>query len=215
MTAPATSRLIDACDPRVTAFRTDAFALADDLDWLDRLRGLRAPVGVVLHAARILEVLARQAVAAARLASPRDGLNEYLRALKDYDLLPKQTYRLLDRLRDLGNKARHVLRPIYLADAEQGYAILLRALQWYFCEFPRGPLLKTVSIHNQPLDALLPAGRRGRWPCWSRPTSTAPASCPNSIWNIGFVRCCCRRCWRRCWRNGCWTAAGRRRRRWC
>ena len=150
------SRLLEAFDPRVTAFRTAAFSLAEDLDWLDRLRAMQAPVGVILHGTRILEVLSRQAREQIGLTDDNDRLNHCLVQLMDYDCLSRDTYRLLDRLRDLGNKARHALRKVSLTDAEQGYAIALRGLHWYFCEFPKGPGLPCLSIHNQPLDALLP-----------------------------------------------------------
>lgn len=156
MPTPATPRLVEALDRRVVAFQTPAFSLAEDLDWLDRLRALRAPVGVILHGSRILEVLARHALALGRLSVPRDGLHHCLRLLCDYQLLARPAYRLLDRLRDLGNKARHVLRKVTFADAEHGYALVLRGLHWYFCEFPRGLGLKGLGVHNQPLDALLP-----------------------------------------------------------
>jgi hypothetical protein len=66
MSAPATPRLLDALAPRVTAFQTSSISLAEDLDWLDRLRALRAPVGVIMHGSRILEVLAREALWVAR-----------------------------------------------------------------------------------------------------------------------------------------------------
>jgi tetratricopeptide (TPR) repeat protein len=153
----ASSRLVEAFDPRVLAFQTSTFSLAEDLDWLDRLRELRAPVGVILHSTRILEVLCRQSGEQVGLATPRDGLNNVMRLLMDYQHLPKDTYRLLDRLREVGNKARHVLGRLTFADAEQGYAVLLRGLQWYFCEFQEGLKLKCLGVHNQPLDALLPS----------------------------------------------------------
>jgi tetratricopeptide (TPR) repeat protein len=162
MSATTSSELIKAFDPRVTAFQTPTFILAEDLAWLDQLRGLRAEVAVILHSTRILEVLAGQALVEAGLADTRDHNGEPLRMfsvlkqLMDYDQLAKDTYRLLDRLRDLGNKARHVLRKVTFADAEQAYAIALRALHWYFCEFPKGKMLKCLSFFNQPLDALLP-----------------------------------------------------------
>jgi tetratricopeptide (TPR) repeat protein len=158
MSATPSSELIKTFDPRVTAFQTPTFTLAEDLAWLDQLRGLRAEVAVILHCTRILEVLAGQALMQAGLADTRNPNNEPLRMfsvlkqLMDYDQLAKETY----RLRDLGNKARHVLRKVTYDDAEQAYAIALRALQWYFCEFPKGLLLKCLSFYNQPLDALLP-----------------------------------------------------------
>jgi tetratricopeptide (TPR) repeat protein len=162
MSTSSTSPLINAFDARVTAFHTAAFTLTEDLEWLDQLRSLRAPVAVILHSTRILEVLARHALVQTGLESGRNsslnapGLNDILRQLMHYDRLSVETYRLLDRLRDLGNKARHVLRKVSVADAEQGYAIALRAIHWYFCEFPGGLALKSLCVHNQPLDALLP-----------------------------------------------------------
>ena len=105
-------RLLEAFDPRVTAFRTAKFSLAEDLDWLDRLRAMEASVGVILHGTRILEVLARQAREQIGLADADSRMNQGLLQLMVYDCLSKDTYRLLDRLRDLGNKARHVLRKV-------------------------------------------------------------------------------------------------------
>ena len=76
--------------------------------------------------------------------------------MRKNELVNAGTYRLLDRLRDLGNKARHVLQKVSIADADQGYAIVLRGLNWFFCEFPDGPKLKCLTVYNQPLDSLLP-----------------------------------------------------------
>jgi hypothetical protein len=160
MSSPTKPALLTAFDPRVTAFRTNTFALAEDLEWLDRMRELRAPVAVVLHAARILEVLSFQALALAGLAeragreAPR--LNDVLRRLADYERMPHETFLLLDRLRGLGNQARHALSMVRVADAEQGYAIALHGLNWYFCRFAEGPGLPCLCLYNQPLDALLP-----------------------------------------------------------
>jgi tetratricopeptide (TPR) repeat protein len=162
MPTATTSHLIKAFDAQVTAFHTEAFTLSEDLEWLDRLRELRATVAVTLHGARILEVLAREALVRTGLGGSRKHgidaprINDILRQLMEYDRLSLETYRLLDRLRDLGNKARHVLRKVSVADAEQGYAIVLRGLQWFFCEFSDGPKLKCLTVHNQPLDSLLP-----------------------------------------------------------
>ncbi len=160
--APTTTALIDALDPRVTAFQAKAFTLAEDLEWLDRLREQKATVAVTLHGARILEVLAREALKRAGLAvttgkgisSP--AIHDILKLLLRYDLLSRPTYRLVDRLRDLGNNARHVLRKVTVADADLGYAIVLRGLHWFFCEFPQGPKLKCLVVHMQSLDSLLP-----------------------------------------------------------
>jgi hypothetical protein len=161
MSAPA-SQLLSALAPPVVAFRTEAFALAEELEWLGQLRAMHAPVGVVFHCTRTLEVLAREALSRSGLARPRlhgveaPRMNDVLKQLMDYNRLHRETYRLLDRLRDLGNKARHVVRKVSTADADQGYAIVIRGLQWYFCDFPEGPRLKALTTYNQPLDSLLP-----------------------------------------------------------
>ena len=159
MSDPAAPRLVDALDGRVTAFQTPKFLLADDLGWLDRLRALRAPVAAILHAARILEVLVHEALRQVWLGGPPGDfdLNQVLRLLVQYDCLTKDAYRLLDGLRDLGNAARHIKRKVAFDDADLGYALALRTLHWYFCEFPKGPGLTSVAVHNQPLDALLPS----------------------------------------------------------
>jgi tetratricopeptide (TPR) repeat protein len=155
--APMTASLVDAFHPDVTKFQTKGFSLAEDLDWLDRLRGLGAPVGVILHCARILEVLVFDALAKVGLTSGHDGLKDAMGQLKENAHLSKSTYRLLDPLRGLGNTARHALKRVDVHHAEQGYAIALRGMHWYFCEFPSGPGLKSLSVHNHPLDTLLPS----------------------------------------------------------
>jgi hypothetical protein len=156
---PATTpRLSDAFDPRVTAFSTAAFSLGEDLNWLDGQRALRAPVGVILHSTRIVEVLARNALELSHLATRDDGLYETLGVLLDYHHLAAETACLLHRLRELGNIARHVRRKVSFDDAEQGYAILVRGLHWYFCAFREGPSLPCLTVYNQPLDDLLPSG---------------------------------------------------------
>src|SRR5262249_48990780 len=68
----------------------------------------------------------------------------------------RETFLLLDRLRGLGNQARHALSMVRVADAEQGYAIALHGLNWYFCRFAEGLTLPSLCLYNQPLDSLLP-----------------------------------------------------------
>src|SRR4051812_22279343 len=98
------STLRDAFHPAV-ALETPGFALGDDLDWLGRLRGHRATVAAVLHAARILEALAGRALELTGLTGgQREAPTVYhtLSQLQDYGHLSRDVYLLLDRLRDLG-----------------------------------------------------------------------------------------------------------------
>ncbi len=151
MPANDDSPLLNVFDQRVTGFQTKHFALAEDLEWLDRHRRLRAPVAVILHCTRILEVLAREALAQSGLPvvkakdSHAPTLEFVLKELMHHHRLSQDTYVLLKSLRDLGNQARHALRRMSVPDAEQGYAIILCGLQWFFCEFPNGDKLKCLT----------------------------------------------------------------------
>jgi len=160
MADSATPRLRDAFHQEVKTFHTSAFSLADDLDWLGQHRIRRAPVAAILHSARILEVLVRHALAVFQLPKADHilTLQNTLLELTGNDHLSKEAHVLLTQLRVLGNEKRHVVRIVSFEDAEQGYAILLRGLQWHFCEFPRGPRLTGMCAYHQSLGALLPPG---------------------------------------------------------
>ena len=152
----------DVFDPSVTAFQTHVFHLLEDLLALGQHRKEQAPVATILHCTRILEVLTRDALTRAGLAVSPNTTNEaprlvdMMRQLREYERMPSQTYRLLDRLRALGNSVRHVLDRVTMDDAEHGYAIILHGLHWYFCLFPDGPKLNSLCVHDRPLDQLLP-----------------------------------------------------------
>jgi tetratricopeptide (TPR) repeat protein len=160
MSSPVTPRLVEAFDRRVLAFQTPNFSLYEDLDWMGRLRAIDAPVGVILHASRILEVLANDALDRVGLVVVKRTLEKVLEGLADGGHLPGRAYRLLDRLRDLGNAARHARARVGVGHAEQGFALVVRGMQWYFCEFAGGLRLNSLTAHNEPLDALLPDGLR-------------------------------------------------------
>jgi tetratricopeptide (TPR) repeat protein len=149
----------DAFDPRVTGFHTDKFSLREDLEWLDCQRGIRSPVGTILHGTRILEVLTRHAMT--KVPRPQlplaDNVTAHLNHLLEKDHLTKETHTLLIELRTLGNQARHARGKHSFADAEQGYLLVLRCLRWYFCEFDKGPRLASLVAPGHSLEALLPA----------------------------------------------------------
>jgi len=152
---PAQS-LLEAFDPTVTAFRCEesSFVLRDDLDRLDRVRGAGAAEAVVFYCSRILEVMTRVRLRDICRASERMAQN--LNFLNQYCALPLSLKRWLDRLRELGNDARHAGRPLTNDDADLAFVILLRWLHWYFCEYPWGDFRSALTVHNRPLETLLP-----------------------------------------------------------
>ena len=135
------------------------YALGPDLDELGRVRAVGADVAAVLLAARILEATARDALRST--VAPGPQLADNLDLLTRYGGLPGAAKVWADRLRWLGNDARHANRPLGPADADAAFVILLRWLRWRFCEAPAGPRLSAMTAANVPLDALLPAATAG------------------------------------------------------
>src|SRR5690348_10406156 len=103
--------LVEVVHPAVLAFHSeeDGFALRDDLDRLDRVRGVGAPEAVVLYCTRILEAMAR--VLVKPFHAPSRELANNINYLRDYCALPVLLQPWLDQLRKLGNDARHAGRP--------------------------------------------------------------------------------------------------------
>ncbi len=121
----------------MAGFQCGDYALAHDLRWLDALRPLAAVAGVILHASRILEVLARLGVG--QTAQRDNNLYENLNQLQYDHGMPRPLSRCLHQLRQLGNDARHVVRPLNVADAEFAFYAVIHWLGWYFRDFRHGP----------------------------------------------------------------------------
>jgi hypothetical protein len=138
----------------VTAFRCEesSFALRDDLDRLDRVRAAGAAEAVVFYCSRILEVMTRFRLRP--FYRPSERMAQNLNLLYQYCALPLSLKRWLDRLRELGNDARHAGRPLTTDDADLAFVILLRWLHWYFCEYPWGDSRSAFTVHNQPSEHL-------------------------------------------------------------
>src|ERR1019366_4985482 len=97
------------CEPVVTfVVREENYSLRYDLECLDRLRPLGFVEPVVLFCSRILEVLCRHAVSFVN--RPADELGANLVFLRDNKLLTRDRWTWFDRLRWLGNDARHARR---------------------------------------------------------------------------------------------------------
>lgn len=156
MSPLAPSSLLEAFDPTVTAFRCEesGFVLRDDLDRLDRVRSAGAAEAVVFYCSRILEVMTRCLLRP--FYRPSERMAQNLNLLHQYCALSLPMKRWLDRLRELGNDARHAGRLLTKDDADLAFVILLRWLHWYFCEYPWGDFRSALTVHNQPLEMLLP-----------------------------------------------------------
>jgi hypothetical protein len=153
------SAVVDALHTAVVDYWIDdiAFSLASDLDRLDRVRAAGAAESAVLYCNRIVEAMARRTVGpAARSATP--SLAGLINDLVKYHHLPQPLKRLLHALRELGNDARHAVQPVTAAEVDVAFAVLLRWLQWAFCESASGPRLPALNRPNGRADALLPRG---------------------------------------------------------
>ena len=165
MSASPTPRLTDAFDARVTAFRTDVFSMAEDLDWLDRLRIDQAPVGVILHGTRILEVLTRKALALAGFAAPREADSRHASICWSRTISsPARSATPSTRSAPWATRpATSSTRSASRTPSKGAYAILLRGMHWYFgVEFKKGP---RPALHRRPQQtARRPAALQARLP---------------------------------------------------
>ena len=143
MSPPSTSPFSRAFDAKVAAFRTRDFTLSEDLDWLGRLRKIRAAVAVTLHGNRDSRSVGEAQARARILLLPKKpgetpNLNDILVGLWKAGSLSPETLRLLHELRGLGNDGRHASGEVTWNAARHGYAIIIRGMQWFFCEIPDG-----------------------------------------------------------------------------
>jgi len=151
------SPIVDALHPAVIDYWIDdtGFALASDLARLDRVRAAGAAESAVLYCNRIVEAMARRTVGPTpRGAAP--SLAGLITDLEKYHQLPRPLKSLLHLLRSLGNDARHAVQPVTAAEVDVAFAVLLRWLQWAFCESPSGPQLPALARASRPVDVLLP-----------------------------------------------------------
>jgi tetratricopeptide (TPR) repeat protein len=143
-------RSLDRLVPAVAGYATDRFSVADDLDRLERVRRVQAPEATVLYCARILEVLAADALTAIEMAS-RPNVFGNLELLESLNLIPTATRHWAHALRRLGNLVRHIHRRILPEDAELGVHFLERWLEWFFHGFRYGQRLPALTRDAAPL----------------------------------------------------------------
>jgi hypothetical protein len=115
------ARLLEICEPQVIGFRLGDYALRHDLDWLDRLRSQGAVEGVILHASRVLEVLAKGVFG--QLSDRSNRVYENINELQKYHNLPRSLSCCLHQQQERRG-----------AD----YSVVLASAFWIACRIPIG-----------------------------------------------------------------------------
>ncbi len=128
----------------VEAYSTPHFALRDDLEKLGRVLKAGAAEASVLYCARILEVLAHDAMQRVG-QDPSANLFSNLQLLEHVNRIGAATRYWAHALRRLGNVIRHVNLRVIEDDAAAASAFLWRCMHWFFCEFSHGPRLPTLT----------------------------------------------------------------------
>ncbi len=144
MTSKPLDEPLDRLAPEVLRYSVEHFALQDDLANLQQVQAVGASEAVILYCARILEVLAIQALKALELRSSSSLLSN-LDALHQYNLMPTTTWCWCQALRRIGNSARHILRRVAAEEAECSVLFTERLLSWFFCGFRFGRQLPSLG----------------------------------------------------------------------
>jgi hypothetical protein len=131
-------------------FSTEHFALRDELERLQKVDEVGATEATVFYAARILEVLAADALRRVGL-KPDDNVFANLVVLETFNLLPVATRSWSHALRRLGNQARHIQARIEPDDGVIARLFVERYLHWFFCVFRHGLRLPKLTGDDGPL----------------------------------------------------------------
>ena len=131
------------------------YRLRYDFAALDRLRAVGVVEAVVIFCARILERLCAHTFVL-RQRSPGNDLQTNLMAIKAASELSHEQWSWYNQLRQMGNDARHANRDFDEFEADLAFLIMIRWVQWFFCEFHQGPKLPGITDSPQSLHSLLP-----------------------------------------------------------
>lgn len=164
--------VVGGLHPRVAEYRAGCFVLADELAKMLRVREQQAPEAVALYAARILEVLAAEALRTLGL-EPAANVFANIELLRQYDLMHTPMLYWADAVRRLGNVVRHVHRPVSDDDADLAALFVERLLRWFFCDMLPDPVA-VLTRDGQPLrlsrgDRLRQTTERLEDPCLDAP----------------------------------------------
>jgi len=148
-------------DDRITNLRPDIDERIRE-DLLHCIRTLRGgnPTGVFLAMTRLSLHLLEQTFARSDKARPSDNLydcivtaagGDELKRIRGHRLLPDEIASCLHTLRILSNKADHLAEGIKQTAnrAENALNLFLDAVEWYYCEYERGPRLPTIYSESQ------------------------------------------------------------------
>lgn len=152
----------------VLGYSTERFDLGSDLRNLRKAQRAQAPEAVVLYGARILEVLAFEALDSVGVP-PSSNVFSNLDALQQYDLIGFTTRCWAHVLRRLGNEVRHVSRFIGIRDGELALAFVERVMDWYFCRFPFGRRIPSLTRDGSPPGLCADFGLREATSMFDRP----------------------------------------------
>ncbi len=147
---PAEPAAVKQLDRAVLEYTSAHFKLGDDLRHLDRVQQVGAPEGTIFYRARILEVLAADALKVAGLPASAVVLSNLI-LLEQFSLIPTTTRYWAHALRRLGNAVRHLHRRVTPNDANVALEFTERLLQWFFCRFDDGRRLSRITADGGPV----------------------------------------------------------------
>lgn len=146
-------------DSRIAALAPD---VSEDLrrelqGALNTLRDADQPISVILTLSRLSLLLLDKIFAAVGESRPSDNLwNCILRAstgneknpkIEGLGILPRTLKENLDTIRKWSNPADHADQSVPVPtsiDAENALGMFLRVVEWFYCEFEKGPRLPTI-----------------------------------------------------------------------
>jgi hypothetical protein len=152
-------------DERIKALseQLDSRLRKETLDTYRTLRNANNPVGALLQLCRASLCLMNLLFATVHenapssKSRPSDNLYECIvragrsdEKTKGLGILPDEMASLLHTIRTYSNKADHDAEKVRLTveDAEIGLTLFLRVVEWFYCEYDKGPRLLSIYNHR-------------------------------------------------------------------
>lgn len=136
--------------PEVADYSVGPFLLREDLERLDAVNRAAAPEAVILYCSRILETSAGDALRKIG-QSPSPNIFSNLQVLEHLNQIGDATRYWAHALRRLGNSARHVFSRVGPREAHLSILFAEGWLDWFFCRFPHGRKLRSLTRSGEPL----------------------------------------------------------------